>query len=55
MERHQKLEDVFSRGVTHISAGVRMLGTVTPVLTLPRIASIIPRAFPWYRQSVVFF
>lgn len=55
MERHQQLEDVLSSRVTHISAGVRVLGTVTPVLTLPRIASVIPRAFPWYRQSVIFF
>lgn len=55
MERHQQLEDIFSGRVTHISASVRVLGTVTPILTLPRIASVIPRAFPWYRQSVIFF
>lgn len=48
VEGHQQLKYVFSRRVAHVSAGVLVLRAVTSVLTLPRIASVVPGAFPWH-------
>lgn len=42
VQRHQQLEDVLARWVAHVA----VVGHVLSVLSLPRIAPVIPGAFP---------